>query len=95
MSPYVSLVQTSTPDFAVGTTYGVDISNNRIKLSGRNGFWQQERLSALPAAVYDGGGMAVANNKLYILRGNTSNVFYIYDTVTDAISTGQTPPLEH
>jgi hypothetical protein len=92
VSPYVSLVQTSTPDFAVGPTSNVVITDNRIRISPRNGFWQQERLSVLPAAVYDGGGMAVANNKLYIMRGNTSNVFYIYDTVTDAVSTGPTLP---
>jgi hypothetical protein len=92
VSPYVSLVQTSTVDFTAGTSAGVEIGNNQIKLSGRNGFWQQERLSVTSQTIGDGGDFVTVGQNLYILRGASSNTFYIYNLLTDVITVGQTTP---
>lgn len=91
-SPFVTLVQTSTPDFEVGTTAGVNIENDQIKLSGRNGFWQQERLSLIPNGVYDGGDVATQGDKLFMLRGWTQKMFYIYNLTNDVVISGATTP---
>ncbi|MFA5828558.1 MAG: fibronectin type III domain-containing protein [Candidatus Shapirobacteria bacterium] len=94
VSPFISFAQASTPEFSIGTTAGVDISNNRIRLMGTSGFWEQERLSLLQAnvTVGNGGDVAVMGNKLYIMRGNGGKEFSIYDLSTDVVSVGPTMP---
>jgi hypothetical protein len=93
VSPYISLVQTSSVEFSTGTTANMDISGDQLKLKSRSGFWQQERLSVTPNTIYNGAGMAYveASNKLYIMRGNSSN-FYIYDLNNDSMSSGVSTP---
>jgi hypothetical protein len=92
VSPFATITQTLSTDFNLGTTMGVSINNNQIRLSGRNGFWQQERLSVLGGAIGDGSDMAVAGNKLYIMRGNGGKEFYIYDLTNDVVTVGPTVP---
>ncbi|MBI2465288.1 fibronectin type III domain-containing protein [Candidatus Shapirobacteria bacterium] len=92
VSPFASLSKTSSADFSVGTTAGVDINGDKIRLSGTAGFWQQERLSVLPSGIYDGGDSAVQGDRLFLLRGWSSNIFYIYNLLTDVVSVGPTTP---
>ena len=89
LSPPSSLLQTTSADFDQGTTSNVVITNDQIKLSGKNGFWQQDRLSPLSGTINYGSGLAysASRNKLYILRGSGTNSFYTYDLATNIGST--------
>lgn len=89
VSPPATLTQSLTTDFGLGTTENVNISNDQIKLTNKNGFWQQDRLSQLNGTINYGSGFAYSEsrNKLYILRGTNTNSFYQYDLTTNIGST--------
>ncbi|MFA5894395.1 MAG: fibronectin type III domain-containing protein [Candidatus Shapirobacteria bacterium] len=94
IAPPITITKTTTADFGVGTTSAVDVSGDKIKLQGKAGFWEQERISSLPAGIYLGGDMAYksSTNKIYLFRGYNSNTFYIYDLTTNTVSVGPTAP---
>jgi hypothetical protein len=94
IAPPVVLEQNISEHFGLGETVNVDVSGDQIKLLGKSGFWEQERISSLPAGIYYGGSWAYkeSTNKMYILRGYNSNTFYIYDLATNIFSIGPTAP---
>ena len=95
VSPPQSITQTTTSDFSGGTATDVSTTSDEIKLSGKDGFWQQERLSVAPATIYNGGDMAYVSSsgKMYALRGNNQLNFYEYDLATDTWSSKANTPV--
>lgn len=87
VSPPTSVSYADTADFT-GTVDGVSVAGDEIKLASSSGFWQQERLSTVPAAVNYGAGLAYvsSSNKIYTFRGN-STTFYEYDIDNDTWTT--------
>lgn len=85
VSPYQSVTQTSTSDFSTGTATNVSTSSNQIQLSSKAGFWEQRRLSLIPAGTSYGAGFAYVSstNKLYTFRGNNTTTFYEYNITSD------------
>ena len=75
----------STTAVFTGTTDSVTVSGDQIKLSGRSGFWQQNRLSLMPAGAHYGASFAYisSSNKLYTFRGCNTLNFYEYNIATD------------
>ena len=94
VAPPTTITQTTTSDFNQGTSDKVNVNNDEIKLLGRTGFWQQERLSYTPASIYAGGKLAyvASTKKLYTFRGYNTNTFYEYDIETDIWTTKATAP---
>jgi len=92
VAPPVTVLQTQTSQFSVGTTNNINILNDEIKLQNKSGFWQQERLSYLYQGSYYGSNFAYADNKLFMLRGYGSNVFMVYDLVENRSYVGATAP---
>jgi hypothetical protein len=94
VSPPQTITQTLSTDYSEGTATDVTTTNDEIKLSSKVGFWQQERLSLMPAGVYYGSDFAYVSstNKLYIFRGYNTTTFYEYDVATDVWSTKATTP---
>ncbi|MEN9328302.1 MAG: hypothetical protein RI947_1110 [Candidatus Parcubacteria bacterium] len=80
-----NVVATSSSDFSAGTATNVDTASNKIQLSGKAGFWTQQRLTLAPATINNGAGWAYvsSSNKLYTFRGGTTTAFYEYDVGTD------------
>lgn len=93
VSPAQSTSATLTSDFSSGTSSNVSTSGDEVKLSSKAGFWQQDRLSTIPASVNYGASMAYVSSsgKLYTARGN-STTFYSYDIATDTWSTLSAAP---
>ncbi|MFZ2152908.1 MAG: fibronectin type III domain-containing protein [Microgenomates group bacterium] len=94
ISPPLTLTKSLTSDFGLGTTSNFDLSGDQMKLLSKPGFWEQERISSLPAGIYYGGSWAykASTNKMYLFRGYGSNIFYIYDLTTNTVSVGPTAP---
>lgn len=86
VSPALTLTQTTSSDFASGSPTDTDTSGDNIKLSGKAGFWQQERLANAPANMYNGAALAYVEStgKMYTFRGNGGLNFYEYDIATNA-----------
>ena len=80
---------TLTADFSSGSASNIASSNDSLKLSGKAGFWQQERLSLAPAGFSYGASFAYVStsNKLYTFRGAGTTTFYEYAISTDTWST--------
>jgi hypothetical protein len=93
VSPPQVLTQTTSSDFSGGTASNVSTTGDKIELSSKAGFWQQERLSVAPAAKNYGSDLAYSSsgNKLYMFPGNTTN-FYEYDIATDTWTAKATTP---
>lgn len=89
VSPPDTLTQTSSADFSSGTSSNVSTASDEIKLSGRDGFWQQARLSTIPGGSGYGASFAYveSSNRLYAFRGQNTNSFYSYDIATDTWAT--------
>jgi hypothetical protein len=89
-----SVTATSTSDFSAGTASNITTTNNKLALSPKAGFWQQERLSLAPAGFNYGASFAYvsATNKLYTLRGAGSTTFYEYNITTDTWTTKAAAP---
>lgn len=94
ISPPTTATFTDTQDFN-GETENISVEGNQIRLSGKEGFWEQERLSAAPSTINYGAGFAKveSTNKLYTFRGLNSTAFYEYDIATDTWSTRSSAPL--
>jgi len=94
VSPPQSITQTLSTDFSGGIATNISTTGDEIKLSGKPGFWLQERLSLSPAGIYYGSDFAYVSstNKLYIFRGYNTTTFYEYDVTTDVWSTKATTP---
>ncbi len=75
----------TTEEFVLGTSDNVSTTSNQIKLEGKTGFWQQQRLTTIPTAAGYGASIAYVStsNKAYALRGNNTTTFYEYDIATD------------
>lgn len=90
VSPFLTEEKTSEADFQAGVLDKVSAkSDGSFRLDSVNGFWNEQRLSYAPAGFNYGSKLiyAEAQNKLYILRGNSTNTFYSYDISTDTWST--------
>ncbi len=85
VSPPTSTTYNSSSDFVLGTSDQVSTTNDQIKLSGKTGFWQQQRLSTIPGGAGYGASFAYvsSSNKLYAFRGQNTTSFYEYDIDTD------------
>ncbi len=85
VSPPQANLYTTSAHFASGTATNMTTSGDEIKLASKAGFWQQQRLSIIPAATSYGTGFAYVStsNKLYTFRGNSTTTFYEYDIATD------------
>lgn len=94
VSPPQSITQTTSEDFSTGTATDVTIIGDNIKLSNKDGFWQEERLSLSPAGVYYGSDFAyvASTNKLYRFRGYNTTTFYEYDITSDVWTTKANAP---
>lgn len=81
-----SQTASSSTDFASGTLSNISNSSGMLQLTGKAGFWQQERLSLAPAGFSYGASFAYipASNKLYTFRGAGTTTFYEYSISTDA-----------
>ncbi|HRN96416.1 MAG TPA: hypothetical protein PLD54_03145, partial [Candidatus Levybacteria bacterium] len=77
-----------------GSVEDVSVSGGKIKLAGKGGFWEQERLSLAPSTFNYGASFAKVDstNKLYTFRGSNSNTFYEYDITTDTWTTRANTP---
>ncbi|MFA6183858.1 MAG: hypothetical protein WC682_02020 [Parcubacteria group bacterium] len=96
VSPYLTEEKTSEADFQSGTLDKVSVkSDGSFRLNSINGFWNEKRLSYAPAGFRYGSRMAYveSSNKIYVLNGNNSNIFYSYDIATDVWTTLQPAPL--
>jgi len=84
-----TVTATTTADFSTGTTSNVTTTSDTVKLSGKSGFWQQERLSLAPAGFSYGAsfGYVSSSNKLYTFRGAGTTTFYEYAISTDTWTT--------
>ena len=94
ISPALTLTVDETSEF-LGTATGTNISGDQIKLSGKEGFWLEERLSLTPASMQYGAknvAYVESTEKLYVFRGNNSTTFYEYDIPTDTWSTKAAAP---
>lgn len=89
-----SFAVTASADFTQGTLTNVDGSGDSIKLQSKAGFWESQRISLTPAAIYNGAGLAYVSslNKLYTFRGNNTSTFYSYDLTNDTWATLATTP---
>ncbi len=85
VSPPTVITYTTTEDFSLGNATNVNTGNNDIKLTGKTGFWQQYRLSAIPGGAGYGASFAYVeeSNMLYAFRGQNTTSFYSYDIDTD------------
>lgn len=94
VSPPSTSTYNSSADFVLGTSDEVSVTNDQIKLNGKIGFWQQQRLSTIPAAVGYGASFAHVSStgKLYAFRGNNTTSFYEYDIATDTWTTKAVTP---
>ncbi|MFZ2206948.1 MAG: fibronectin type III domain-containing protein [Microgenomates group bacterium] len=94
VSPPITVTKTSTSDFSDGTATNTSTTSDKISLSSKAGFWQQERLTMPPAGIYYGSDLAYvsSSNKMYLNRGYGSNTFYEYDLTTDIWTTKATLP---
>jgi hypothetical protein len=92
--PTTSLTTTSASEFNTGTLTNVSSSGDQLKLSGKAGFWQEERLSSTPANMRMGSDAAYVSstNKLYAFRGSNTTAFYEYDIDTDTWTTKAVAP---
>lgn len=89
VSPPQTITKTTTADFSDGTAVNTSTTTDKISLSSKAGFWQQERLTMPPAGIYYGSDFAYdsATNKLYVNRGYGSQTFYEYNITTDTWAT--------
>lgn len=89
VSPPTSSTYNSSAQYVLGTSDQVTVTNDQIKLTGKTGFWQQQRLSTSPSSVNYGASFAYvsSSNKLYTFRGANTTTFYEYDIATDTWST--------
>lgn len=94
VSPPQTVTKTTTSDFSGGTSSNTATTGDKIQLSSKAGFWQQERLTMPPAGIYYGSDLAYvsSSNKMYLNRGYGSNTFYEYDLTTDTWTTKGTLP---
>lgn len=85
VSPTTSVTKTTTADFGGGTETLVSSAGDQIRLAGKAGFWQEERLTVVPATVGAGAGIVYksATGLMYVLRGNNTTSFYSYNPATD------------
>jgi fibronectin type 3 domain-containing protein/N-acetylneuraminic acid mutarotase len=86
VSPPTTVTKTLTSDFTGGTESNVVSTGDQIRLTGKTGFWQEERLTAVPAAVGAGAGMVYKSSTglIYTLLGNGTTAFRSYNPTTDA-----------
>lgn len=93
--PADSITKTTTADFEAGelsTVTAKNLSNedaNQLKLTGKDGFWLQNRLSTAPANLGYGGSIVYkpSVNKLYVARGAGQTAFWEYDIAGDTWNT--------
>ncbi len=89
VSPPQTITKTSTADFSNGIATNTSTASDKITLSSKPGFWQQERLSMPPLGIYYGSDLAyvASTNKMYMSRGYGSQTFYEYNLTTDTWAT--------
>ncbi len=88
VAPVQSVTKTTTGDFTAGTISNLNPADNQLKLTGKDGFWQQYRLTGLPANVGNGAAIVYKpsigdQGTLYVARGAGTTAFYSYDIATD------------
>jgi N-acetylneuraminic acid mutarotase/fibronectin type 3 domain-containing protein len=88
-SPTTTVTRTTTADFAGGTQSNTVTTSDQIRLTGKAGFWQEERLTALPVAAGAGAGAVYKSTTglIYVLHGNGTTAFRSYNPATDAWTT--------
>lgn len=84
-----STTKTTSADFSAGGESSVSTLNDQISLASASSFWQQKRLSYIPAGTSYGASFAYvsSSNKLYAFRGGNTTGFYEYDISTDTWTT--------
>lgn len=85
ISPPGSIIASSQGDFGAGDNTNVDLNTEAGAImlkKDSGGMWTKGLGSALPDTFYGGAG-AVANDYIYILRGNNSKTFWRYDRIAD------------
>lgn len=89
VSPPTTVTKTLTSDFSGGTESNVVTTSDQIRLTGKTGFWQEERLTAVPGGTGAGAGMVYKSTTglIYVLRGNNTTSFYSYNPTTDVWAT--------
>jgi len=94
VSPGTAVSYTLSSDFSSGSVLGASTANDQIQLLGKTGFWQQSRLSLIPAGAGLGAGFAYVSStgKLYTFRGQNTTSFYEYDISTDTWTTKGVAP---
>lgn len=94
VSPPTVLTFTTSSDFSSGTANDLNTTGDEMKIAGKEGFWQQQRLSTIPGGAGYGASFAYVEdeNKLYAFRGQNTNSFYSYDVDTDTWASLATTP---
>lgn len=94
ISPALSLT-VSTSDNYLGAADNVATLGDQIKLTSKEGFWLEERLSNAPSTFQYGAKTTAyveETNKFYVFRGANNTTFYEYDITTDTWSTKAAAP---
>ncbi len=82
VSPPGSIVKTSANDFNAGTNTNLTVSNNFMSLNNQaNGTWSTGPLT-MPADATYGTASVVAGDYVFVARGQGTNTFYRYNTIS-------------